>query len=691
MRKEGELLTEHAPNRLIHEKSPYLLQHAYNPVDWYPWSDEAFEVARKENKPIFLSIGYSTCHWCHVMAHESFEDEEVAKEINEKFVPIKVDREERPDIDAVYMKVCQRMNGQGGWPLSIFMTPEQVPFYAGTYFPKESKYGLPGIKQVVGYLSETFHQDPQQIKDVVDSVKKSLNQVIFSKGDARVTKEAADQAFHELGKTFDTLYGGFEGAPKFPSPHHLMFLMRYYQQTGKTLARQMVEKTLNSMAEGGLYDHIGFGFTRYSTDEEWLVPHFEKMLYDQALLLIAYTEAYQLTGKEHYKQISKQVIEFVKREMTSSEGAFYSAIDADSEGKEGQYYIWGRKEVFQVLGDELAGIFTTVYNITTEGNFHGKNIPNLIGTDLKSIAEQFNLTQEELHQKLEEARVKLLKAREQRVYPHLDDKVLTSWNAMMAAALAKAGQVFQQDEYVEMARKATRFIEENLVENERLMARYRDGEVKFKGYLDDYAYLIWANLELYDAEYEVEDLKRAKELASQMYELFWDQEHGGFLFNGLDSEQLISNDKDIHDGAAPSGNSVATVVLTKLALLTGETHYADWAEDQYRVFYPALSRIPQGSTYFLISLMLTEYPSKEVVVVDQEDDQWDKLKQFKQTHFLPHLIWLYKEDELSKVAPFTKDYSGIDNQTTVYICENFACQRPTTDIDQVVEKLSHDA
>ncbi|SEQ72248.1 thioredoxin domain-containing protein [Piscibacillus halophilus] len=678
-------------NRLQYEKSPYLLQHKDNPVDWYPWGEEAFKKAKNENKPIFLSIGYSTCHWCHVMAHESFEDEDVAEVINSKFIAIKVDREERPDIDAVYMKVCQRMNGHGGWPLSIFMTPDQVPFYAGTYFPKESKYGYPGIKQVLGYLSDTYHNDPQQIEDVTESVRKSLNQVIFSKGEERISKEATDQAFHELSKTFDTRYGGFEGAPKFPSPHNLMFLMRYYQQTGKTLAREMVEKTLQSMARGGLYDHIGFGFTRYSTDEEWLVPHFEKMLYDQALLLITYTEAYQLTGNEYYKNISEQVIEFVQREMTSSDGAFYSAIDADSEGKEGLYYIWGRREIYEVLSNDLGNLYTKAYNITTEGNFHGKNIPNLIDTNLEEVAKEFNLTIEQLEEKLDQARLKLLETREKRVYPHLDDKVLTSWNAMMIAALAKAGQVYQNEEYVNMARKAVNFIENQLIENNRLMARYRDGEVKFKGYLDDYAYLAWAYLELYDAEFQVMDLRRAKELADQMYHLFWDSEHGGFYFNGEDSERLISNDKDIHDGATPSGNSVATNVMARLSSLTGEPQYSDIVEDQYRVFYPALSRIPQGSTYYLISLMLTEYPSKEIVVISRDGDpDWDRLKHFKSSHYLPNTTWLKTDDdgELAEVAPFVESYNSINDQTTVYICEHFTCQQPTTIVDEVIEQLS---
>ncbi|GEL76840.1 thioredoxin domain-containing protein [Tenuibacillus multivorans] len=684
------MTSKQIPNRLIAEKSPYLLQHAYNPVNWYPWSDEAFEKAKHENKPIFLSIGYSTCHWCHVMAHESFEDQEVSQLLNDRFISIKVDREERPDIDSIYMKVCQRMTGHGGWPLSIFMTPDQVPFYAGTYFPKESKYGMPGIKDVIYHLSETFHNDPDQIDEVTQSVQDSLNRVIFTKGQERVSKEATEQAFHELSQTFDSEYGGFESAPKFPQPHHLMFLMHDYKLTGETLALQMVEKTLDAMARGGLYDHIGFGFARYSTDEKWLVPHFEKMLYDQALLLMAYTEAYQLTGNSFYKQISEQIITFVSREMMSEEGAFFSAIDADSEGKEGEYYVWGRREVYQVLGDELGDLYTKTYNITTEGNFHGKNIPSLIYTNLETLADEFKLSQDALNSKLEEARQKLLEAREQRVYPHLDDKTLTSWNAMMIAALAKAGQAFQNKKYIDMANRARQFVEEKLIVDDRVMARYRDGDVKYKGYLDDYAYLIWAFLELYDATFEQHHLKKAKNLANQMIDLFWDEEYGGFYFSGMDSESLISRDKEIHDGAAPSGNSVATVVLSRLANLTGETELADCVEDLYHVFYPAISRIPEASTYFLKSLLITEFQSYEVVVLgEKEDEERSQLMERKSEHFLPNMSWLITEERsgLSEIVPFIKDYQSIDDKTTVYICEKFACQRPTTDIYEVFVKL----
>ncbi len=407
------MVSEHKPsNKLIDEKSPYLLQHAHNPVYWYPWGDEAFHKAKQENKPIFLSIGYSTCHWCHVLAHESFEDNGVANYLNDHYVSIKVDREERPDIDSVYMKVCQMMTGQGGWPLSIFMTPDKVPFYAGTYFPRESKYGMPGFMEVITQLHEKYKQDPEHIAEVTESVTDALAKTATAKSEHRLTKDMTDKAFKQLGNRFDATNGGFGSAPKFPAPHQLLYLLRYYYFTGKTAALKMVEKTLDAMANGGIFDHVGFGFSRYSTDEKWLVPHFEKMLYDNALLLMAYTECYQITKNERYKTISEQIITFVLREMHDSEGGFYSAIDADSEGVEGKYYVWDYDEVMEILGEQLGTLYTSVYGITPEGNFEGKNIPNLLQTDLEAVASESGLTKGELHQKLEEARKRLLTARE---------------------------------------------------------------------------------------------------------------------------------------------------------------------------------------------------------------------------------------------------------------------------------------
>ncbi|MFC4557603.1 thioredoxin domain-containing protein [Virgibacillus kekensis] len=674
------------PNWLIDENSPYLQQHAYNPVDWYPWGEEAFDIAKKENKPIFLSVGYSTCHWCHVLAHESFEDEQVADYLNKHYVSIKVDREERPDIDAVYMKVCQMMTGQGGWPLSIFMTPDKVPFYAGTYFPRESKYGMPGIMEVLSQLAKKFHEEPDHISEVTKSVTDALAKTVSTKSETRLTKDITDQAYQQLGRRFDFNHGGFGSAPKFPAPQNLLFLQNYYHFTGKKAALKMAESTLQAMADGGIYDHIGFGFARYSTDEKWLVPHFEKMLYDNALLLCAYVDCYQITGNPLYKKISEQIIDFVMREMRSKDGGFYSAIDADSEGVEGKYYVWDYEEVFDVLDEDLADLYCAVYDITQEANFEGKNVPNLIDTNLESAAEEYNMSLDELESHLEEARVQLLEAREQRVYPHVDDKILTSWNAMMITGFAKAGRAFENTDYLRVAKDAAAFLDEKLTVDGRLMARYRYGEVKYYGYLDDYAFLLWAQLELYDATFNTEYLERARELADQMISLFWDEENGGFFFNGEDSEELLSREKEIYDGALPSGNSVAAVMLARLGYLTGVTEYHNKLEEMYHTFYKDIDQGPSASTFFIQSLLMMDNPTKEVVVLGDKNELVNRL----QREYLPGVNLLYSKDhgQLANAAPFTSDYKKVNNQTTVYICENFACKQPTNDLDEAYRLIT---
>lgn len=673
-------------NKLKTEKSPYLLQHAQNPVNWYPWGDEAFTKAKQENKPIFLSIGYSTCHWCHVMAEESFEDEQVAAILNEKYIAIKVDREERPDVDSIYMKVCQMMTGHGGWPLTVFMTPDKIPFYAGTYFPKESKHGLPGLIDVLIGLADKYEQVPEHISEVTKNVTDALNKSAIEKSNHRLNKRHADQAYMQLAKQFDFLYGGFGEEPKFPMPQNIMFLLRYNYYPGNKDALKMVETTLKHMARGGIFDHIGFGFARYATDSEWLVPHFEKMLYDNALLLIAYTECYQVTKDPFFKEVSEKIITFVRREMTSQEGAFYSAIDADSEGEEGKYYTFTYEEVFNCLGGHLGEVFTETYDITPEGNFEGKNIPNLIDIDV-DLTEAEN---DSLLNELEEARLKLLDYREKRVYPHVDDKILTSWNGMMIAALAKAGKVYEKPEYTEAAVKAAHFIENSLIIDDRLMARYRDGETKYKAYLDDYAFLIWGYIELYEATFTPAYLEKASKFAKQMVELFWDEQHGGFFFTGKDSEQLIAADKEIQDGAIPSGNSTAANVLLRLGSLTGETLFIDKAEEMYYTFYEDMNRYPQMSPFFLQAMLVMENHSREVVVLCEENKPEVKhfLQKLKQS-FLPDTALLVAKapNQLEHAAPFAANYKKVDNQTTVYICENFTCKQPTTDLEKAIKEL----
>ena len=675
-------------NKLINEKSPYLLQHAHNPVNWYPWGDEAFEKAQAENKPIFLSIGYSTCHWCHVMAKESFEDEEVAAFLNEYYVSIKVDREERPDIDSIYMKVCQMMTGQGGWPLTVIMTPQQIPFYTGTYFPKHSKYGMPGLMDVITQLHSRFTTDYNHIEEVTQSVTNALEKTVQIKHSRRLEKQSINDAFKQLSKKFDKTYGGFGLAPKFPQPQNMMFLLRYYYFTQDKSALDMVEKTLKSMANGGIFDHVGFGFARYSTDDQWLVPHFEKMLYDNALLLITYTEGYLVTKNPFYKKISEDIIDFIRHEMMDANGAFFSAIDADSEGIEGRYYVWDDDEVFDILGSDLGTLYTTVYGFSPEGNFNGQNIPNR-GQYPPAEVELDN-PQSERQLALEEARLLLLKSREERVYPHVDDKILTSWNAMMIVGLAKASVVFENKAYMDIAEQALLFIEENLFQHKRLMARFRDGEAKHKGYLDDYAFLIWAYIEMYEASFSINYLQKARNLLDDMLELFWDDEHGGFYLSGKDGEQLIAKDKEIYDGALPSGNSVAGVILSRMAFLTGETGYLDKVETMYSTFYNDVTQQASAAAYFIQSLLLTENKTKEVVIIGARDDpQRIKLIDSLQSEFLPDTVILVGESakDFKNIASFAAEYKQLEQKTTVYICENFTCQQPTTDVDEVIRNI----
>ncbi len=677
-------------NHLVNEKSPYLLQHAYNPVDWYPWGEEAFEKARREDKPVLVSIGYSTCHWCHVMAHESFEDERVAQLLNDRFVSIKVDREERPDVDSIYMKVCQMLTGQGGWPLNVFLTPEGKPFYAGTYFPKESKYGRPGFVDAIVQLYDQYKQDSEKITKISNDITKALNEAAKTGGGEKLPFTVVDEAFKNLGSTFDTDYGGFGKPPKFPTPHMLTFLMHYYRQTGKKFAYKFAEKTLDGMADGGMHDHIGGGFARYSTDEMWLVPHFEKMLYDNALLLHAYAAAYQLNKNPRYWKVASAIADFVKREMTDENGAFFSALDADSEGVEGKYYIWSPAEVKEVLGEEMGDLICRVYGMTGEPDFEGKYIPNLIGRSLPEMAREEGYSLREFGQALETANGELLRAREQRIYPHLDDKILTSWNALMVAALARAGKVFGNDDYVQMAERSYRFITGKLSEQGRLMARYRDGEVKHTGYIDDYAYFLEACLELYGATFNQDYLLAARRTADGMISLFWDTEGGGFFFTGNDSEKLISRQKEVYDGATPSGNSTAFTSFIRLASLTGEQTYMERAEDMRKAFKEEIETHPQGYTKFLEGMLLMGGSRKEIVVLgDSSSADYRSFLSELNKMYLPDVTILAEQDgsELEEAAPFAAGYQMQEGKTTVYVCRNFACDRPTTDLDSVIAGL----
>ncbi len=658
-------------NRLKYEKSPYLLQHKDNPVDWYPWCEEAFEKAKEEDKPIFLSIGYSTCHWCHVMSHESFEDEHIA-ELLDDYVCIKVDREERPDIDSVYMSVCQAMTGSGGWPLTIFMTPEQKPFFAGTYFPKENQYGRIGLKALLNQILYIWHTQPEKLLSTGEKITSALEQ--YSKlAIVQADKTFISRAYELLLKSFDSKWGGFGSAPKFPAPHNLLFLMHLYEYEQNADALNMVETTLKSMAKGGIFDHIGGGFSRYSTDEKWLIPHFEKMLYDNALLLLAYLEAFQLTKDSFYASIAKQTADYILRELTSPDGGFYCGQDADSDGVEGKYYVFTMEEIIKVLGEKGGKEFCHKYNITQNGNFEGKNIPNRIG-----------LTDKEWHNN--DPRLKdLLEYRKSRTRLHLDNKILLSWCSWTIMAMAKAGLVLEDDVYANAAIKAQNFINEKMTDsNNRLFLRYCDGEAANAGQLDDYAVYALSLLELYQATFKIDYLKEAVLRANQMIDLFEDKENGGYYLTAHDAESLIHRPKDTYDGAVPSGNSAVAMVLAKLAALTGEPSFHEASNRQNNFIAGQASEYPPAHCFGLSAMMISIFPHKELIFTGEKLPA--EILAYLSRHPAQSLSAIYKSCEnqevLSQIAPFTLSYP-INDTALWYICENGTCHAPATDFSQL--------
>ncbi len=675
-------------NHLVHEKSPYLLQHADNPVDWYPWGQEAFQKAKQEDKPIFLSIGYATCHWCHVMAHESFEDQEVAGILNESFVSIKVDREERPDIDQIYMSVCQALTGQGGWPLTVFMTSEGKPFFAGTYFPKSGRMGMPGFTELLTRVSRLWQSNREGILQDSEKIRQAIQK--------EATPDAAGPAlepgvlrkgYGQFLKTFDPAWGGFGRAPKFPTPHHLTFLLRWHRRSQDLQAASMVEKTLEAMRNGGVFDQIGFGFHRYSVDEKWLVPHFEKMLYDQALLAMAYTEGYQALGKTHYAKVAREIFTYVLRDMTSPEGGFYSAEDADSEGQEGLFYVWTPQQVQKHLGDTLGGLFCRFYGISPEGNFEeGRSIPHISETP-QNFADREKMNRGRLEGALEEAREKLFQVREKRIHPLKDDKIITSWNGLMIAALAKGYQAVRDDTYAQAAGKAADFILRQMrPAHGRLRRRFRHGDVAYPGFLDDYAYLIWGLIELYEAVFEVRYLEEAIHLNQIMIELFWEEEKGGFYFSGRDNEALISRPRDLYDGAVPSGNSVAALNLLRLSRMTGKVDWERKADQLLRGFSGPVAEYPMAYTQFLIAVDFMLGPSQEIVIAgDPGLEESREMIAFVQQSFLPNKVLLLRPEgeagqKLSTLSPFVEGMRPVDKRPTVYLCENYTCKAPLTDL-----------
>lgn len=689
-------------NRLIHEKSPYLLQHAHNPVDWYAWGPEAFEKARKENKPIFLSIGYSTCHWCHVMAHESFEDPEVARLLNEVFVCIKVDREERPDIDNIYMRVCQMMTGSGGWPLTILMTPDKKPFFAGTYIPKESRHGRSGMLDLIPRIKEVWDTQHDDILKSADQITARLKQLSQGSTGDELDKSTLKTAYEQLSGRFSEQYGGFGNAPKFPSSQNLLFLLRYWQSTDDEKALRMVVKTLQSMQEGGIYDHIGFGFHRYSTDSHWLVPHFEKMLYDQAMLSIAYIEAYQATGKEEFKETAKEIFTYVLRDMTDPKGGFYSAEDADSEGVEGKFYVWTEDEIRQILKGEEADLIINVFNVKKSGNFRdeasgkntGANILHLEKT-LTEVAFKNKTSVDELKERVETARQKLFTARNKRIHPHKDDKILTDWNGLMIAALAKGAQVCNEPEYADAAKRAADFILTDMRRQDgRILHRYRDGHAAILANVDDYAFLIWGLLELYETIFDVHYLQTALDLNNEMIKHFWDEQDGGFYFTADDAEELIVRQKEIYDGAIPSGNSVAVLNLFRLARITADSDLEDKANKIMLAFSKDVSSVPSGYSQMMVALDFGIGPSYEIVIVGnpQAKDTKEMLNALRK-HFIPNKVVLLRPSDqeapdIIRLAKFTEYQSSLDGKATAYVCLDYACKMPVTDAEEMLKLLN---
>ena len=689
-------------NRLKLEKSPYLLQHADNPVDWYAWGPEAFEKAIKENKPIFLSIGYSTCHWCHVMAHESFEDPEVARLMNDVFICIKVDREERPDIDNIYMRVCQMMTGSGGWPLTILMTPDKKPFFAGTYIPRESHHGRLGMMDLVPRIKELWDTQHDEILKSADKITASLNQIAHDASGPELDKSTLKTAYDQLTGRYSEQYGGFGNAPKFPSPQNLLFLLRYWQSTNDEKALRMVVKTLQSMQNGGIYDHVGFGFHRYSTDSHWLVPHFEKMLYDQAMLAMAYTEAYQATGNVEFKETAKEIFTYVLRDMTDPKGGFYSAEDADSEGVEGKFYVWTEEEVRQVLKGEEAGLIIDVYNIDKTGNFRdeasgentGSNILNLEKT-LTEVAFRNKESVDGLKERVETARQKLFAVRDKRVHPHKDDKILTDWNGLMIAALAKGAQVFDEPKYAVAAKRAADFILTDMRrEDGRILHRYREGHAAILANADDYAFLIWGLLELYETVFDVNYLRTALDLNSELIKYFWDEQDGGFYFTADDAEELIVRQKEIYDGAIPSGNSVAVLNLFRLARITANTDFEDKANKIMLAFSKDVGSSPSGYTQMMVALGFGIGPSYEIVIVGdpEAEDTKDMLNSLGK-HFIPYKVVLLKPagqetPDITRIAEYTEYHSSFDGKATAYVCLDFACKMPVTNTEEMLKLLN---
>ncbi len=680
------------PNRLANETSPYLLQHANNPVDWFPWGPEALEKAKSEDKPILLSVGYSACHWCHVMERESFENQAISRIMNRSFVNIKVDREERPDIDAIYMQAVQAITGQGGWPMTVFLTPQGEPFYGGTYFPPEDRGPMPGFPRVLLTMDQIYRTRRSEVTKASTEIVNRLRQTTGMKSDSDLlSRDILNEAFLHMSSGFDGQNGGFGGAPKFPQPMNFDFLLRFHHATGNAQALHIVNLSLEKMALGGMYDQLGGGFHRYSTDSYWLVPHFEKMLYDNALLSRLYLHAYLATGHELYLRIVQETLDYVLREMTDPDGGFYSSQDADSEGEEGKFFLWSPDEIRAALGDRDADIFCAYYDVSDQGNFEGKSILNVpIGAE--EVIDRLDIDPQQLEEALQRGKSILLPIRNNRIAPDRDDKILTAWNGLMLRSFAEAASSLQRDDYYDAAVKNATFITENLQSNGRLLRSYKDGDTRLNGYLEDYSFLADGLLALYELTFDDRWLNESRRLADDMLDLFWDPNEELFYDTGKDHETLLIRPRDIFDNATPCGSSVAADVLLRIALLTGEERYRNVAAAALRGLGPMLSQYANGMGRWLAALdFYTGQPREIAIVGDLSSDATLDLLDEVHLRYIPNRILANSETgdpSGSHTLPLLRNKTLIDGKPAAYVCRNYACNLPVTTPKSLTPQLT---
>lgn len=667
-------------NRLVKETSPYLLQHAHNPVDWYPWGEEAFEIAKKENKPIFLSVGYSACHWCHVMEHESFEDEETAKIMNENFINIKVDREERPDVDTIYMSVVQMITGHGGWPMSVFMTPDKKPYYGGTYFPKERRYHMPSFKEILDHVSNFYHNKKDSLEKNSQMIIKNLqNMNTYDKTDKGISPLSLKRTVEHLEGNFDYENGGFGDKPKFPSTFNLDLFLRYYKATKDPEYLSLVELTLTKMCNGGIYDQLGGGFYRYSVDEIWLIPHYEKMLYDNSVLIKQLLELYQITKKPFYREKARESLEYILREMTHSEGGFYSTQDADSEGKEGEFYVWTPEQFTEVLGEKASRVMCMFLDVTDYGNFeHGKSNLQIMYTS-SEISEKLKMDMDEVISIIKDSKPKLLEARNKRIFPGKDTKILTSWNGLMLSAFAKGYEVLKDEKYLDVANKTIDFIFKNLYKDGFLLRTYKDNQAKYNAYLEDYAFLGQSLIDLYQITFNKSYLDKAIEINKVMVNEFFDEDNGGFFYTGKNHEELIVRTKEIFDHSVPSGNSIALRNLIRIERLTGDFSLTNKIQKCIVTFASTINKYFGGVASLLATVDSYVKPPIDIVLTgDTLDDIKPFLDKLSQDFDPDRIVYFKKNGEESNLS-ILKEKVSIDGKPTAYVCENFVCHKPVTD------------